>query len=178
MPLQDRWMQDLKPMVFRKNAIVMISTGNRMMQIMPRFIERRNWIWYMIDLSSATGLKERKGSWSKRRKRIQGIREDGTGVTILGSYKTEEELNREHPTGNVGESYLVDGNLYVWTTYLASGKWDVFRVRKDRQEKQQQYGSELRPKKQEQRRLLKFGYRNRGGIWFRNSRGDSGEVTG
>ena len=30
-------------------------------------------------------------------------------------------MNREHPTGNAGESYLVDGNLYVWDN--VSGQW-------------------------------------------------------
>lgn len=39
---------------------------------------------------------------------------DGTGVTILGSYATEEDLYAAHPTGSMGDSYIVDGNLYVW----------------------------------------------------------------
>lgn len=41
--------------------------------------------------------------------------EDGTGVTILGSYKSEAELKENHPTGNAGDSYLVNGDLYVWS---------------------------------------------------------------
>ena len=40
---------------------------------------------------------------------------DGTGVTILGSYDNEEALKQAHPTGNPGDAYLVDGNLYVWS---------------------------------------------------------------
>jgi len=39
----------------------------------------------------------------------------GTGVTILGSYPTEEALNTAEPTGDPGDAYLVDGNLYVWS---------------------------------------------------------------
>lgn len=39
---------------------------------------------------------------------------DGTGITILGSFDSEEALNAAHPTGTVGDSYLVNGNLYVW----------------------------------------------------------------
>lgn len=39
---------------------------------------------------------------------------DGTGVTILDSYDSEEELRREHPTGNTGDAYIVAGDLYVW----------------------------------------------------------------
>jgi BppU N-terminal domain/Collagen triple helix repeat (20 copies) len=40
---------------------------------------------------------------------------DGTGVTILGSYATEAELNSAHPTGNAsGDAYIVAGDLYVW----------------------------------------------------------------
>lgn len=41
---------------------------------------------------------------------------DGSSVTILGSYDTLEELQSAHPTGNVGDSYIVNGNLYVWVT--------------------------------------------------------------
>ena len=39
---------------------------------------------------------------------------DGTSVNILGSYNTLEELKAAHPTGNVGDAYLVQGNMYVW----------------------------------------------------------------
>lgn len=39
----------------------------------------------------------------------------GTSVRILGSYDTYEDLIAEHPTGNVGDSYLVDEALYVWS---------------------------------------------------------------
>ena len=38
----------------------------------------------------------------------------GTGITIKGSYNSYEELIAEHPTGNDGDSYLVNGSLYVW----------------------------------------------------------------
>ena len=38
----------------------------------------------------------------------------GAGITIKGSYNTYEELIHDHPTGNVGDSYLVNGSLYVW----------------------------------------------------------------
>lgn len=41
--------------------------------------------------------------------------DDGTGVTILGSYSSESELRANHPTGSVGDSYLVEGSLYVWS---------------------------------------------------------------
>lgn len=39
---------------------------------------------------------------------------DGTSVQILGSYNTLAELQTAHPTGNAGDSYIVNGNLYVW----------------------------------------------------------------
>ena len=41
---------------------------------------------------------------------------DGTSVSILGSYDSVAELILEHPNGNTGDSYLVEDNLYVWTT--------------------------------------------------------------
>jgi hypothetical protein len=40
--------------------------------------------------------------------------EAGTSVTILGSYSTELELTTAHPTGSLGDAYLVVGDLYVW----------------------------------------------------------------
>ncbi|MCM1324399.1 MAG: hypothetical protein NC218_09620 [Acetobacter sp.] len=38
----------------------------------------------------------------------------GTSVTILGSYMTAAELRAAHPAGSIGQSYLVNGALYVW----------------------------------------------------------------
>lgn len=38
----------------------------------------------------------------------------GIGTTIKGSYNTYQELIAAHPTGNDGDSYLVNGSLYVW----------------------------------------------------------------
>ena len=39
----------------------------------------------------------------------------GTSVTILGSYNTYDDLIADHQAGNPNESYLVNGNLYVWS---------------------------------------------------------------
>ena len=39
---------------------------------------------------------------------------DGTSVTILGSYDTVAELEAAHPTGSLGDAYMVAGDLYVW----------------------------------------------------------------
>ena len=50
---------------------------------------------------------------------------DGTGVNILGSYNSLEELKQEHPTGNLGDAYLIQGELYVWSenqfTWISGG---------------------------------------------------------
>ena len=44
---------------------------------------------------------------------------DGTGVTILGSFATEEGLNAARPTGNnIGDAYIVAGDLFVWNGSL------------------------------------------------------------
>ena len=66
---------------------------------------------------------------------VQGIQgpqgengRDGVGVTILGYYDTYEELIAEHPTGNPGDSYIVDGDLYVWA--VNENRWEnVGRIR-------------------------------------------------
>ena len=44
----------------------------------------------------------------------------GTATTIKGSYTTYLELIAAHPTGNDGDSYLVNGSLYVWL----NNTWD------------------------------------------------------
>jgi len=43
------------------------------------------------------------------------IGKDGTGVTILGSFDTLAELVAAHPTGRIGDAYLVAGDLFVWS---------------------------------------------------------------
>ena len=40
----------------------------------------------------------------------------GTSTTIIGSYASYAELIAAHPFGNVGDSYIVNGDLYVWST--------------------------------------------------------------
>lgn len=47
---------------------------------------------------------------------------DGTSVNILGSYDTLAELQTAHPTGNAGDAYIVDGDLYVWT--IDDAQWE------------------------------------------------------
>ena len=45
-----------------------------------------------------------------------GIPQGKTGepLRILGEYPTEEALKLAHPTGTIGESYMVSGDLYTW----------------------------------------------------------------
>lgn len=42
-------------------------------------------------------------------------------VFILGAYESETALNAAHPIGEPGQSYLVGGNLYIWS--VAENKW-------------------------------------------------------
>ena len=44
----------------------------------------------------------------------------GIGTTIKGSYNSYQDLIVAHPTGNQGDSYIVDGSLYVWN----GNAWD------------------------------------------------------
>ena len=39
----------------------------------------------------------------------------GTSVTILGSFDSEQALREKYPTGLPGQSYLVEGDLFVWS---------------------------------------------------------------
>lgn len=68
------------------------------------------WEGTVLKITSASGtssanLKGEKGDKG----------EQGTGVKILGSYESEEALNAAHPTGNIGDGYLVNGSLHVWS---------------------------------------------------------------
>jgi hypothetical protein len=38
----------------------------------------------------------------------------GAGVFVRGVYETVEELQEGEPTGEVGDAYVVQGNLYIW----------------------------------------------------------------
>ncbi len=49
-----------------------------------------------------TGAKGEKGA-------------NGTSVTILGSFNSYQELINQHPNGELGNSYLVGDDLYVWS---------------------------------------------------------------
>lgn len=68
----------------------------------------------LIGQAGPQGPKGEKGEQG-----IQGPKgdkgEQGTGITILGSYDTLEQLIDDNPTGSIGQSYLIDGNLYVWS---------------------------------------------------------------
>lgn len=46
----------------------------------------------------------------------------GKDLQISGSYTSLEELERNHPTGKIGECYLINGILYVWNNDL--NKWE------------------------------------------------------
>jgi hypothetical protein len=49
---------------------------------------------------------------------IQGVTgptgQTGSGVSVLGSYATLNDLTTNDPTGNVGDAYIVANDLYVW----------------------------------------------------------------
>ena len=64
-------------------------------------------------MSGATGLKGDTGDTGPTGPTGE-TGATGAGVTIKGSYNSYEELINEHPTGNEGDSYLVNGSLYVW----------------------------------------------------------------
>ncbi len=64
-----------------------------------------------------TGDRGEKGEKGEKGDRgPQGERgEDGTGIRILGSYSSAEELRAAHSTGEIGDAYMIEGSLYVWS---------------------------------------------------------------
>lgn len=41
--------------------------------------------------------------------------EPGTSISIMGSYNTYDDFIQKHPTGHDGDSYLVNGDIYIWS---------------------------------------------------------------
>ncbi len=39
----------------------------------------------------------------------------GAGLNILGSFDSVEELYDEYPSGNAGEAFIINGDLYIWS---------------------------------------------------------------
>jgi len=56
---------------------------------------------------------------------------DGQGINIYDSFDTTLELYNAHPTGNVGDGYLVNGDLYVWSNSTSTWK-NVGRIKGDK----------------------------------------------
>ena len=49
---------------------------------------------------------------------IRGAQGDSGGVYILGQYDTESELNTAHPTGVIGQAYMVGEDVFIWNALL------------------------------------------------------------
>lgn len=99
-------------------------------------------IKYLKDLVDTGGYKGDKGDRGepgpqgpkgeqgpKGDKGLKGDKgDDGTGIAILGSYNTLNELKNAHPIGNIGDGYMINSNLYVWSDSLKD--WiDVGNIR-------------------------------------------------
>lgn len=55
----------------------------------------------------------------------------GFGIRILGTYNNLNDLIREHPTGNVGDGYMVGDSLYIWSDN--QGTWaNVGQIKGDK----------------------------------------------
>lgn len=42
----------------------------------------------------------------------------GKGLEIMGNYNTLEDLKKEHPEGKNGDTYIVNGELYIWDSSI------------------------------------------------------------
>lgn len=82
-------------------------------QTAPTSIASGKWLWTKTVIAYTDGTDST--SYSKAYVGTNGRNgQDGTSVTILGSYDTLAELRAAHPTGGTGDAYIVDGDLYVW----------------------------------------------------------------
>lgn len=91
-----------------------------------RVVNRGNQTAAVLDFRIPKGDQGEKGEKGDNGK--DGT--DGTSIRILGSYESIEELQLAHPTGTAGDTYIVQGELYVWTAEEKSWK-NVGRIRAD-----------------------------------------------
>lgn len=71
------------------------------------------------EIAVAEGFKGTRKEWLASLKGEKG--DEGAGLSILGSYATEDELRNAHPTAEPGDTYSVNGSLYVWSAKY--GDW-------------------------------------------------------
>ncbi len=48
-------------------------------------------------------------------------------INILGTFSSEEELENTHPTGNLGDSYIVGDEIYIWSDSMGWVDVGTFR---------------------------------------------------
>lgn len=72
-----------------------------------------------IEFKTSTGWAAAAGPTGPQG--IQGIQ--GTGLYIKGYYLTLLALETAHPTGAIGDSYIVGGNLYIWSA--TTSDWEL-----------------------------------------------------
>lgn len=89
------------------------STQPSSWQSSPPTLGNGDWLWVQTVQTYTDGST--KTTYTKSYVGMDGQNgQDGTSVTILGSYNTLAELQAAHPTGSVGDGYMVAGDLYVW----------------------------------------------------------------
>lgn len=67
-------------------------------------------------IAGVTGIQGEEGP-------LGATGQDGTAISVEGSYDTLAELIAAHPVGIDGDGYFVDGVLYVWSASLTG--WDA-----------------------------------------------------
>lgn len=85
-----------------------VPTGNWSSSIPT--VESGKYLWTKTEISYTDGSSSISYSVAK----AGNDGKDGTGVTILGSYDSADALKQAHPTGGLGDAYIVGGDLYVW----------------------------------------------------------------
>jgi len=53
----------------------------------------------------------------------------GKGLEIMGNYNSLDDLKREHPTGKNGDTYIVNGDLYIWDEQIAKIGQKIYQYR-------------------------------------------------
>lgn len=62
-----------------------------------------------FDLAVEAGFTGTEEEW------LESLRgETGAGLNILGSFNTIDELYNKHPYGNIGDAYMIAGDLVIW----------------------------------------------------------------
>lgn len=80
--------------------------------------DRRNYIYELVENAEMAiyGANLAADNANRVAQNLRDAKDNGEfGLSVLGSYESLNDLITAHPVGEVGDSYLIDREIYVWS---------------------------------------------------------------